>query len=103
MKLEQLIKKSLLTEKSHSEMTKNVYTFSVDLDSTKEQIKKAVETCFNVEVMSVNTSVQRGHTYRKSRSKETPTPVTILAPSIKKAFVRLKPNFSLSIIPKSES
>jgi len=46
----------IITEKSAS-MTdeKNTYVFKVDVRANKTQIKQAVESAFNVKVVSVNT------------------------------------------------
>ena len=50
-----IIKASVITEKSMSERANNVYTFKCDKKATKTQIKKAVEQAFGVKVKSVNT------------------------------------------------
>ncbi len=56
-----IIKKPLLSEKTTklAENTKlNQYTFIVNIDSNKIEIKKAVESKFGVKVISVNTTVR---------------------------------------------
>lgn len=50
-----IIKASVITEKSMSVRSGNVYTFKCDKKATKPQIKKAVEDAFGVKVKSVNT------------------------------------------------
>ena len=45
----------VITEKSMMERSNNVYTFKVVKDATKDEIKKAIEDAFKVEVLSVNT------------------------------------------------
>lgn len=45
-----------------------VQVFKVDVDATKLEIKKAVETLFNVEVLKVNTLNQKGKTKRFGRT-----------------------------------
>lgn len=50
-----IIKASVITEKSMGARSKNVYTFKCDKRATKPQIKKAVEEAFGVKVKNVNT------------------------------------------------
>ncbi len=46
----------IITEKSMKEIeTNNVYTFEVDKKTNKIEIKQAVESIFNVNVLSVHT------------------------------------------------
>jgi large subunit ribosomal protein L23 len=50
-----LIKKPLVTEKSTFLSESNRYAFQVDLRATKPQIKRAIESIYNVRVLSVAT------------------------------------------------
>lgn len=55
MHLYEVLKRPITTEKSNKlkdEMRK--YAFQVDLRANKSQIKEAVETAFNVQVLDVN-------------------------------------------------
>ena len=45
----------VITEKSMTERSQNVYTFKVVKEATKTDIKAAVEAAFKVEVEKVNT------------------------------------------------
>jgi large subunit ribosomal protein L23 len=69
MQVEQIIKRPLyLTEKGAKlREEENKYTFEVDLDANKLQIKDAVETLFKVTVRDVRTLVMRGHMKRMGR------------------------------------
>ncbi len=50
-----VIKAPIITEKSNDLIKdNNVYTFSVDLNANKTQIKQAIEKIFKVKVESVN-------------------------------------------------
>ena len=50
-----VLKKPVLTEKSLLiQQTENKYTFDVDLNANKTQVKNAVEEMFDVKVESVN-------------------------------------------------
>jgi large subunit ribosomal protein L23 len=52
---EDIIKRPYITEKSNIEAASGKYTFIVDVNATKIEIKKAVEKLFNVKVLKVNT------------------------------------------------
>ncbi|OEG70970.1 50S ribosomal protein L23 [Candidatus Endomicrobiellum trichonymphae] len=57
MDIRNIIKRPIVTEKSTLMKEKNnKYTFAVDKNANKFQIKHAVETLFNVKVKSVHTS-----------------------------------------------
>ena len=45
----------VITEKSMAERQNNVYTFKVVKTATKDEIKKAIEEAFKVNVKSINT------------------------------------------------
>ena len=52
---EDIIIKPYITEKSTAEVALGKYTFVVDYNATKVEIKQAVEKLFDVKVLSVNT------------------------------------------------
>ena len=52
---EDVIIRPLMTEKSYSAVAEGKYTFEVAIDSTKVEIKNAVEQLFGVKVLKVNT------------------------------------------------
>ena len=55
-----IIKKPLLSEKSYATISDKKYTFIVDLNANKIQIKNAVEEIFKVKVKQVNTLIVKG-------------------------------------------
>ncbi len=61
-----LIKRPVITEKSTELGEKNKYTFEVDINANKADIRDAIENIFLVKVKSVNTSVVKG---KKKRFK----------------------------------
>ena len=82
--LTQIIQKPLITEKSTIERElQNIVTFRVDPRATKPQIKRAVETLFDVKVIDVRTARIRGKPRRVGRFEGR-------RPSWKKARVRLR-------------
>ncbi len=58
----------LITEKNTNLMELNKYTFEVHREATKPQIKRAVETIFNVRVTKVHTMNVRGKRRRRGQS-----------------------------------
>ena len=79
--------KLILTEKASSTNEKGIFVFMVDKNANKIQIRKAVESTYNVKVINVNTMNVLG----KSVSKFTKTGIVNgRKPSYKKAIVQLK-------------
>ncbi|MBE6124684.1 MAG: 50S ribosomal protein L23 [Erysipelotrichaceae bacterium] len=80
----------VITEKSMIERSNNVYTFKVVSSASKDEIKKAVEDAFKVEVLKVNTLNTKSKKRRVGKySGRTKT--------YKKAIVTLKDGSSLEI------
>ena len=80
----------VLTEKSSDlRFDKNQYVFKVRMDANKIEIKKAVETRFNVIVDNVNTMIIRG------KSKNT-RGIPGKKSSWKKAFIRVRQGDKIS-------
>ena len=60
-----VLKKPVLTERSLTlQAEENKYTFDVELDANKIEIKHAVEKMFNVKVVNVNTMRVKAKTKR---------------------------------------
>jgi len=85
MRPEDIIIKPIITEKSSSDMQEGKYTFKVAKNATKIQIKNAVESLFEVKVISVNTMIVKGKV-KRVRAKEGKTP------DWKKAIVTIDTN-----------
>jgi large subunit ribosomal protein L23 len=81
----------IVTEKSMSMTEEGTYQFFVVKDSTKMEIKDAVEKMFNVKVAWVNVL----RTHGKKRMRKTSIG---MAPSKKKAVVCLMPGFKIDVI-----
>ena len=80
--------KPLVTEKSNNVTEKEgKYVFLVEKTSTKADIKKAVETYFNVSVKAVNTSITPGKLKTKMTKKGM---VAGRKSASKKAYITLK-------------
>jgi large subunit ribosomal protein L23 len=59
-----VIRKPIITEKSTMASEAGAVVFEVAMDSTKPQIKAAVEGLFGVKVKAVNTSITKGKVKR---------------------------------------
>ena len=77
----------VVSEKSYALMEQNVYTFLVNPESNKTQIKIAVEQIFGVKVSSVNTANREGKRKRTrtgfGQRKSTKRAIVTLAPGSK--------------------
>lgn len=60
-----IIKRPLITEQSMDMMADNKYSFVVEKDATKPEIRKAVEEVFGVKVEKVYTMNMRGKLKRQ--------------------------------------
>ena len=77
----EIIRSPLISEKSTFISQFNYYVFKVSPNSSKNEIKNAVENIFKVEVKSVNTLIQKG----KRKNLE----VKLELELVLKAFVKL--------------
>ncbi len=80
-----VIIRPIITEKSLSLVKEGKFTFRVLQEANKDLIKKAIEKQFKVDVISIETTVQKGKTKRVGMRRAEKK----IAP-IKKAVVTLK-------------
>lgn len=77
----------VVSEKSYALIDENSYTFLVHPDANKTEIRQAVETIWDVKVVSVNTLNRKGKSKRfrftEGRRKSTKRAVVKLAPTDK--------------------
>lgn len=59
--------KPLLTEKASMREADNIYVFMVDLRASKTNIKHALKKYYEVEAVSINTSILKGKNKRHGR------------------------------------
>ncbi len=83
MVAQDIIIKPIITEKSMSGNAIKMYTFKVNKNSNKIEIKKAVEELFGVKVAKVNTLNVKGRLKRQGRTQG-------YTSDWKKAYVTLK-------------
>ena len=55
----------VVSEKSYAGLERNTYTFLVDARANKTEIKEAVQSIWNVRVVSVNTLNRKGKVKRR--------------------------------------
>ncbi len=89
MKDYEIIIRPLKSEKSAAANAEGKYTFIVAKDATKIDIKKAVESLFEVKVISVNTINYDG---KKKVRRQNSGVVEGRQPSYKKAIVKIDQN-----------
>jgi large subunit ribosomal protein L23 len=85
MNVYQVLKRPILTEKTDYQRDDNQYVFEVTRTANKLQIKEAVETIFDVDVLSVNTMIMKPKRRRMGRK------LIVTRPAWKRAVVTLAP------------
>jgi large subunit ribosomal protein L23 len=88
VEITEVLRKGILTEKSVIQQGQNKYTFKVAIEANKIDIRRAVETLFNVKVVSVNIIRMPGKAKMLRRRGVAPRPVP--AREWKKAIVTLQ-------------
>lgn len=85
-----LLRRPVVTEKSTNASESGAVVFEVAMNSTKPEIKKAVETLFKVKVKGINTTITRGKVKRfKGKLGK--------RKDIKKAYVRLEDGNTIDV------
>ena len=88
MEITEILRHGITTEKSVRLIEKNQYTFKVALNANKIDVRRAVETIFNVKVVSVNIIRLPGKAKMIRQRGSAPRPVE--PREWKKAIVTLK-------------
>jgi len=87
VELTEILRQGIITEKSVKLQERNQYTFKVAPDANKIDIRRAVETLFKVQVISVNVLRMPGKPKMIRRRGSAPRPVP--AREWKKAIVTI--------------
>ncbi|MFC2015722.1 50S ribosomal protein L23 [Chloroflexota bacterium] len=85
MNIYQVLMRPILTEKTDLQRDENQYVFEVDRRANKLQVKEAVETIFEVEVLKVNTMNMKPKRRKLGRK------MLVTRPAWKRAVVTLAP------------
>lgn len=97
MELTEVLRHGVITEKSVIQQEKyNKYTFKVALQANKIDVRRAVETIFKVDVVSVNIMRMPGKKRMIRRKGSAPRPVE--AREWKKAIVTLREGQSIDAL-----
>ena len=88
MEITEILRRGIVTEKSVKLQEGNKYTFEVALKANKIDVRRAVETLFKVEVLSVNIMRMPGKPKMMHRKGAAPRPIKTR--EWKKAIVTLK-------------
>lgn len=83
MNVYKVLKRPILTEKTDYQRDNNQYVFEVDRQANKHEIKQAVQTIFDVEVVTVNTMTMKAKRRRMGRKQ------IVARPAWKRAVVTL--------------
>ena len=90
----EVIRRPLVTEKSMAHQENSVYTFIVDRQANKAEVKHTVEKVFSVKVDRVTTLTVKGKPKRMAKNQV----IEGRRKDWKKAFVTLKEGHRLDII-----
>ncbi|MFH0773172.1 MAG: 50S ribosomal protein L23 [bacterium] len=90
-----ILKSPVVTEKATALAQKNVYVFVVGTLATKDQIRHAVESYYNVTVGSIRINVRKGKTQRVGKRM-----IPKLIANKKIAYVTVTKG-SISLFPKA--
>ena len=93
-RLEDVIRRPLITEKATNALELNQYTFEVDHRAAKPDIKAAIEKLFEVRVIGISTMNPPRRTRRIGRFSGKRA-------QVKKAVVRLAEGNSIQLFPES--
>jgi large subunit ribosomal protein L23 len=85
-----VIYKPVVSEKSYALLDENTYTFIVDPDANKTEIKEAIQAIFSVRVANVNTLHRKGKVKRTRRTLG-------VRKATKRALVTLHPDDKIEI------
>ncbi len=89
-----ILRRPVVTEKSNYLASKlGQYVFEVKSEVTREQVKTAIETAFDVGVVRVNIINMPAKAHRNSRTRR----LVVRNSGYKKAIVTLKPGDSISV------
>jgi large subunit ribosomal protein L23 len=96
VEITEVLRQGIVTEKSVKLQERNQYTFKVALNANKIDIRRAVETLFNVRVVKVNVMRMPGKPKWIRRRGAAPRPVK--AREWKKAIVTIAEGQTIDIL-----
>lgn len=97
MRINNILVKPIITEKSMSKQNGNCFTFKVALDTSKNVIANELKRMYNVDVIDVKTMVMPGKKRRVLRTR-----LQTKTNNWKKAVVKLKDGQHIDLFPKEK-
>jgi len=97
MKINNILIKPIVTEKSMAGTGSNVYSFKVALASSKNAIASELKRMYNVDAVAVNTMVMPGKQKRILKTRQ-----YTKSNNWKKAVVKLKEGQHIDLFPKEK-
>jgi len=97
MKINSVIVKPLLTEKSLNKTQSNFYTFKVALKSNKNLISNEIKRLYKVDVLEVKTLIMPGKPKRVLKTKLNTKTI-----KWKKAVIKLNKGQTIDLFPKDK-
>lgn len=88
------------TEKAYGQAKNNVYVFDAPVNANKKQIITAIESQFDVKIISIKTLIQTGKAIRASRGKRS-QPGIAYRKDLKKAYVTLAEGDSIKVFDEA--
>lgn len=92
-----IIKKPIITEKSLRDARSGIFTFEVDKNANKREIREKIENLYKVHVKKITSANFKGKK-RLVGKKRSP----IYEPDRKKAWVKLAPNEKIDLFDVGE-
>lgn len=92
MQLDDILIRPIITEKSMKETALGRFTFEVDIQAKKPEIRRAIEEKFNVNVKKVETLIVKGRKKRVGKKR-----ISVKLAPWKKAIVKLNNNQKIDL------
>lgn len=97
MEKSSILQKPIITETSLRDAQKGIFTFKVNLDAKRREIKKTIEKMFNVHVNSLTSLILKGKKRAVGRKRMQKS-----LPDTKKVRVRLLPGEKIDLFEVGE-
>lgn len=98
MNISHILKRPIITEKSLIDASNNVFTFEVNRQASKNQIREAIEKIYGVNVIDIRTVTTAAKSYRVGKRRLEKT-----GSSSKKARVKLKAGEKIDLFELDEA
>lgn len=97
MILSDVLKRPIITEKSLSDAARGIFTFEVNLDASKNIIRKTIEDIYKVHVKKITSAHLKGKKRLTGKKR-----VPVYKPGRKKVWVKLAPTEKIDLFETGE-